>query len=86
MSFKRINWTEPAVLRGVITAIIALLASIGVVVSNDVTGAAEGLIPVAAVLIPLAQSLWTRAAVFSPKTFQETVGKHAAGLSNGPAV
>jgi hypothetical protein len=54
-------------------------------VSNDVTGAAEGLIPVAAVLIPLVQSLWTRAAVFSPKTFQETVGKHAAGLSNGPA-
>jgi hypothetical protein len=36
------------------------------------------------VLIPLAQSLWTRAAVFSPKT-PPTVGKHAAGLSNGPA-
>jgi hypothetical protein len=48
VSFKRINWTEPAVMRGVITALVALAASLGVVVSNDVTGAAEALIPVAA--------------------------------------
>ena len=78
MSFSKLNFTEPSVLRGVITAIVALLASIGIVVSTDVTGAAEGLIPVAAVVIPLVQSLWTRAAVYSPKAVAQIAGKHEA--------
>jgi hypothetical protein len=85
MSWKRIEWTEPAVLRGIITALVAFLASIGVVVSNDVTGVAEGLIPIAALVIPLVQSVWTRAAVWSPKSHAESLGKHAAGLRTGPA-
>jgi hypothetical protein len=38
----------------------------------------ELLLPIAAVLIPLAQSLWTRAAVWSPRSVAEAVGKHAA--------
>jgi len=78
MSFRKLNWTEPSVLRGVITAVIALLASLGIVASDDIKGAAEGLIPVAAFVIPLVQSLWTRAAVFSPKTVAEKAGKHEA--------
>jgi len=78
VKFSRLNWSEPAVLRGVITAVVALLASIGVVVSTDVTGVAEALIPIAAVVIPLVQSLWTRAAVFSPKTVAQIAGKHEA--------
>jgi hypothetical protein len=78
VSFKSLNFREPSVLRGVITAVVALLASIGVVVSTDVTGAAEALIPVAAVVIPLVQSLWTRAAVFSPKAVAQIAGKHEA--------
>ena len=78
MKFSKLNWSEPAVLRGVITAVVALLASIGVVVSTDVTGVAEALIPIAAVVIPLVQSLWTRAAVFSPKTVEQITGKHEA--------
>ena len=78
MSFSNLNFREPSVLRGVITAVVALLASIGVVVSTDVTGAAEALIPVAAVVIPLVQSLWTRAAVFSPKSVAQISGRHEA--------
>lgn len=78
MSFSKLNFREPAVLRGAITALVAFLASIGVVVSNDVTGVAEGLIPVAAIVIPLVQSLWTRAGVFSPKAVEQITGKHEA--------
>jgi len=78
MSFHRLNLAEPAVLRGVIVAVFAFLASIGIVASDDIKGAAEGLIPVAAFVIPLVQSLWTRAAVFSPKTVAEVKGRHEA--------
>lgn len=66
--FKRLNFTEPAVLRGVITAVLALAASFGLVSSTDVQGVAEVLIPLAAVLLPLLQSVWTRGAVFAPKS------------------
>jgi len=78
MSFKSLNFREPSVLRGVLTALLAFLAAIGVVVTDDVKGAAEALIPIAAVVIPLVQSLWTRAAVFSPKTVAEVKGRHEA--------
>lgn len=78
MSFRRLNFSEPAVLRGVVTAVIALAASIGFVVPANLSGVAEGLIPVLAFLIPLAQSLWTRQAVVSPQTLAEATGRHAA--------
>jgi hypothetical protein len=78
VSFKSLNFREPAVLRGIITALVALAASLGVVVSDDVTGAAEGLIPVVAFVLPLLQSVWTRAAVFSPKTVEQIAGRHEA--------
>jgi hypothetical protein len=85
MSFRKLNYTEPSVLRGIITALIALAAALGFVATDEIKGAAEALIPVAAVVIPLAQSLWTRFAVWSPQSHAESLGKHAAGLSNGPA-
>lgn len=72
---KKLNFTEPAVLRGVITAAIALAASLGFVATDDIKGAAEALIPIAAVVIPLVQSLWTRSNVFAPASVS---GKHAA--------
>jgi hypothetical protein len=70
--------TEPAVLRGVVTAVLALAVSLGFVIPADLSTMTELLIPIAAVLIPLAQSLWTRAAVWSPRSVAEAVGKHAA--------
>lgn len=82
---KHLNYSEPAVLRGIVTALVALAAAIGFVVPANLSGAAEGLIPVLAFVIPLVQSIWTRQAVVSPQTHAETLGRHAAGLSNGPA-
>lgn len=76
--FKRLNYTEPSVLRGIITALAALAAAVGFVSTDEVAGVAEGLIPLVAFVLPLAQSLWTRAAVFSPKTVDDLPGKHAA--------
>ena len=78
MSFKRLNWSEPAVLRGVITAVLALAASIGFVIPANLSGVAEGLIPVLAFLVPLLQSFWTRQSVVSPETFEKATGRHAA--------
>ena len=73
--FKKLEYTEPAVLRGVLVALGALAASLGFVATDEIKGAAEGLIPVVAFLVPLVQSLWTRQAVYSPET---VAGKHAA--------
>lgn len=61
--FKRLNYNEPSVLRGIVTAAIAFAASLGFVATDEVRGAAEGLIPAVALLLPLLQSLWTRRAV-----------------------
>lgn len=82
MSFSRPNYREPAVLRGIITALLALAASLGFVASDEIKGATEGLIPVVAFLVPLVQSLWTRQAVVSPETADARVaaakGRHSA--------
>lgn len=66
MSFKTMNWREPAVLRGIIVAALSLAAALGFTTSTEINGAAEALVPILAVLIPIAQSVWTRARVFSP--------------------
>ncbi len=83
--FNRLNYAEPSVLRGIVTAVIALAAALGFVATDEIKGAAEALIPLAAFLIPLVQSLWTRQAVVSPRTHAEKLGAQAAGLRNGPA-
>lgn len=82
--FRKVNYSEPSVLRGIVTALIALAASLGFVVSEDIEGIAEGLIPLVAVLVPLLQSLWTRQAVVSPETHAEDLGRLASGLRAGP--
>lgn len=78
MSFHKLNFAEPAVLRGVVTALLALAAALGFAATDEIKGAAEALIPIAAFLIPLVQSIWTRRSVFSPKTVAEVTGKHVA--------
>jgi hypothetical protein len=75
--FKKLEYSEPAVLRGIVTALLALAASLGFVATDEIRGAAEVLIPAAALLIPLAQALWTRVSVWSPKSV-DAIGKHAA--------
>jgi len=83
--WKKLDFTEPSVLRGIITALIALAASLGFVVSEDIEGIAEALIPLVAFLVPLLQSLWTRQAVVSPQTHAEDLGRVASGLRPGPS-
>lgn len=82
---SRLNYAEPSVLRGILTALVALAASLGFVIPADLSSAAEGLIPVVAFLVPLIQSLWTRQAVVSPQTHAEALGAAEARLRNGPA-
>lgn len=56
----RLTKLEPAVWRGLIVAVVTLLASFGVLISPAIPDALVGLI---AVVVPLVQALWTRASV-----------------------
>lgn len=78
MSFKKLDYREPAVLRGIVTAVLALAAALGFSASTEINGAAEAIIPLVAFVLPLLQSVWTRAAVFAPKTVDAIQGRHAA--------
>lgn len=68
MNFKRLNYTEPAVLRGIVAALIALLGAVGVTVGTDLSGLADACIVVVSLAVPLVQAATTRAAVVSPAT------------------
>lgn len=68
MTWKHLDFTEPAVLRGIVTALLALAASLGFVIPADLSGAAQALVPTVAFVVPMAQALWTRARVSSPAT------------------
>lgn len=76
--FKRLNYAEPAVLRGILTAAVALLAALGFANTEEIEGAAEKLLPAVALVVPLVQAVWTRFNVFSPKSVDDLPGKHAA--------
>jgi hypothetical protein len=78
VKWTKLNYAEPAVLRGIIAAVVSLAAALGFVIPADISGAAEAFIPVLSVVIPLGLSLWTRAAVWSPKAVDDAVGRHAA--------
>lgn len=68
-------YTEPARLRAVWTALAALLASLGLTLSTDLDVAADAVINLVAVVLPLLQGRSTRAAVFSPATFDAATRK-----------
>ena len=63
MNINRIEYLEPARIRAVVTAVIALCGALGVVLPFDLPGVAEALILVLAAVLPLAQGEATRAAV-----------------------
>lgn len=75
---QKLDYSEPAVLRGIIAAALALAAALGFVATDEIEGAAEGLIPIAALLIPLIQSWATRQAVVSPQTSDAKVAQALA--------
>lgn len=62
-------YTEPARLRSVWAALANLLATLGIAVSVDLNGAVEALIVLVGIAVPLLQGRSTRAAVYSPASF-----------------
>lgn len=65
------DYTEPALIRGVVAAVLQLCAALGVVLPFDLPGIAEAVIVIVAAAVPLIQAVTTRAKV-------TPVGKHAA--------
>jgi Mg/Co/Ni transporter MgtE len=65
---SRINYTEPARLRAVWVALVALLATLGVSVSADIDAKVTAIIALLAVVLPMIQGETTRAAVYAPAT------------------
>lgn len=61
----KLSWTalEPARLRGIAVALVALAAALGLVLPFDLPGIAEAIIGVLAVVLPLVQGELTRAVV-----------------------
>jgi len=82
MNFKRLNYREPAMWRGVVTALIALLGAVGVTVTSDLSALVDSLIVAASLALPIVQAVTTRAAVVSPATADKEVGI-ATGLATG---
>lgn len=82
MNFKTLNYREPAMWRGVVTALIALLGAVGVTVTSDLSALVDSLIVAASLALPLVQAVTTRAAVVSPATADKEVGI-ATGLATG---
>lgn len=84
----RLRWleyTEPARLRAVAAAVVALVAALGLTLPFDLPGAVEALVPLLAFLVPLLQGEVTRAAVVSPRRADLiAAGRVEAGLSQGP--
>lgn len=71
--FKKLDYTEPAVLRGIAVAGFGLATSIGFVVPQDLPGQVEVLIVGVTTVLPVLQALWTRMKVWSPKGKDEAV-------------
>jgi hypothetical protein len=85
--WKWLNYTEPARIRAVVTAAVALCAALGVTLPFDLPGIAEAAIGVLAVVLPLIQGEATRAAVVSPQRADLiAAGRSGTGLADGPQV
>lgn len=75
MSWTKLNYTEPAVLRGIVAAVVGLATSLGVTLPTDLPGQLDAAIVALAAGIPLLQGVWTRLAVWSPKSKDQAVAR-----------
>jgi|SRR6478609_5225152 len=80
MKFTKLNYTEPAVLRGIVTAIVALLLSVGVTIPSEWNDIANQLIAGIALIAPIVGGIWTRRAVTSPATVKDLEAMWEASL------
>lgn len=71
---SRMNQVEPARVRAVWVAIVALLASAGYVVGSDVDTAVGAVIVLVFTVLPLIQGEATRKVVYAPATVAEIEG------------
>lgn len=69
--WKYLSTMEPAVLRGVWVAIVGVLTAFGLQVSDTTHAKATAIIAALAILVPLIQAFWTRAAVSPVAKLQE---------------
>lgn len=85
---KRIEADEPARLRALWTAVVAVLAGVGVTVSADLSGWVEGGLLAAAALLPILQGEATRAKVtpaWKLDDLNEPEDEDEATVSDAPA-
>lgn len=83
--WARVRAYEPARLRAIWIAILALAGALGFTIPADVDAKVQGAIIAAAALIPLLQGEWTRSAVYSPAT-AERIATSAAEMAQLPQV
>lgn len=82
---RLLEYTEPARIRALVTAILALAAALGIVLPFDLPGIADALLLVLAVVLPLIQGETTRNAVVSPQRADLiAAGRAETGLADGP--
>jgi hypothetical protein len=77
-ALTRLRYTEPALLRAHIVAILALLAGLGITVPGVVDRWVGVALTVAAILAPYYQGVRTRADVWSPQTVDDLTALIAA--------
>jgi hypothetical protein len=81
------NYVEPARIRAVVAAVLALCVALGITLPFDLPGVAEAAIGLLAVVVPLIQGETTRAAVVSPQRADLiAAGRATTGLADGPQV
>ena len=66
---------EPATLRGIWVSLIALLATLGISVSDKLDARINAIIAFLVVVVPLLQALWTRQAVVANAVHDSAVTK-----------
>lgn len=75
---KLSDYTEPARIRAIVTAVVGLAAALGLTLPFDLPGVAEVLIPVLAFFLPLVQGETTRAVVRPAAASVDAPGRHSA--------
>lgn len=66
---------EPSTLRGIYVAVVALLGTLGLKVSDKVDAQVSAIIAFLVVVVPMLQALWTRAAVVPVAVHDAAVDK-----------
>jgi hypothetical protein len=78
--------TEPAVVRGLVVAVLTLLSAMGIAAASDPSRETiAALVTVASVVIPLIQALWTRFAVTANDKVIARLSTSTGNVIAGPA-